>query len=78
MQGKMTAILLRSLNIKVNNLDTFIDHPYHLHGRYFYIVARGEGRITTSNYPSLTFTTRNPPRRDTVRQPQLSRESLHS
>ena len=52
----------------MNNLDIPIDHPYHLHGRYFYIVARGEGRITASNYTSLTFTTRNPPRRDSVRQ----------
>lgn len=60
----------------MNNLDTGIDHPYHLHGAEFYIVARGNGTITSSTYSGLTFTTSNPPRRDTVRQPPSKLKSV--
>jgi Multicopper oxidase len=56
-------------DIIVNNNDTAIDHPYHLHGNAFYLVSRGSGLLTATEYAALTtssFNTNNPLRRDTV------------
>ncbi|KAF9508501.1 multicopper oxidase [Hydnum rufescens UP504] len=40
-------------DIIINNRDVTIDHPYHLHGRAFYIVARGQGALTPESYAKL-------------------------
>jgi FtsP/CotA-like multicopper oxidase with cupredoxin domain len=51
---------------KVNNLDGGIHHPFHLHGRPFYLVGRGIGNITEVDVPNLVLNTTNPLRRDTL------------
>ena len=56
-------------DIIVNNNDTGLDHPYHLHGNSFFLVARGSGLLTAAKYSALnssSFNTTNPLRRDTV------------
>lgn len=42
-----------------------IAHPYHLHGRPFHIIARGQGSITAADLPNIQLNTVNPLRRDT-------------
>lgn len=54
------------VDIVINNKDGGLDHPYHLHGMEFYIVARGSGVLTLDDWSSLTFNTSNPLRRDTL------------
>ena len=39
-------------------------------------MARGNGTVTSSTYSGLNFTTSNPPRRDTVRQPPSELKSV--
>ena len=62
-------------DIIVNNQDGAIDHPYHLHGNPFYLVARGSGLLTAAQYAALDsssfFNTTNPLRRDTVNTPHI-------
>ena len=61
-------------DIIVNNQDGAIDHPYHLHGNSFYLVARGSGLLTAAEYAALNssaFNTTNPLRRDTVNSPLM-------
>ncbi|WOO83946.1 Laccase-2 [Vanrija pseudolonga] len=42
-------------------------HPFHLHGRPFYLIARGNGSLTTADIPALTnINLHNPIRRDTL------------
>lgn len=42
-------------------------HPFHLHGRPFYLIARGNGSLTTADIPSLAnINLHNPIRRDTL------------
>ncbi|KAH8927079.1 multicopper oxidase [Atractiella rhizophila] len=59
-------------DILINNLliaalkDQRIDHPYHLHGFTFYVVARGTGELSLADAANLEFNTTNPVRRDTV------------
>jgi FtsP/CotA-like multicopper oxidase with cupredoxin domain len=59
-------------DIIINNLDSetspigVINHPYHLHGRGFWIVARGEGQLTADAIAGMAVNTMNPVRRDTV------------
>ncbi|WVQ79589.1 hypothetical protein IAT38_001689 [Cryptococcus sp. DSM 104549] len=55
-------------HIILNNLDApGLDHPYHLHGQDFQIIARGEGNITAEEFEAQGhWQTSNPPRRDTV------------
>lgn len=51
----------------INNLDPdFLSHPYHLHGRPFHIVARGHGKISARDVPTLQLNLKNPIRRDTL------------
>ena len=50
----------------MNNLDGGIHHPFHLHGRPFYLVGRGTGNITEADVPNLVLNTTNPLRRDTL------------
>ncbi|KAF9516469.1 multicopper oxidase [Hydnum rufescens UP504] len=56
-------------DIIINNHDGVIDHPYHLHGNAFYLVSRGSGLLTATEYAALdtsSFNTTNPLRRDTL------------
>ncbi|KAF9515686.1 multicopper oxidase, partial [Hydnum rufescens UP504] len=56
-------------DIVINNKDADLDHPYHLHGKAFFIVARGSGALTAGQYAALPptfFNTTNPLRRDTL------------
>ncbi|TPX35996.1 hypothetical protein SmJEL517_g01854 [Synchytrium microbalum] len=48
--------------IIINNLDGE-DHPFHLHGHWFWIVAEGPGTMTSGNFTPMT---NNPPLRDTL------------
>ncbi|GAA5988033.1 hypothetical protein JCM10908_002035 [Rhodotorula pacifica] len=54
-----------SLDIVIQNV-VGPPHPFHLHGRPFAILARGEGLITPSEVASLDVNTRNSLRRDTL------------
>ncbi|KAF9516441.1 multicopper oxidase [Hydnum rufescens UP504] len=56
-------------DIIINNHDGGIDHPYHLHGNAFYLVSRGSGLLTATEYAARntsSFNTTNPLRRDTL------------
>ena len=56
----------------VNNLDEFITHPYHLHGREFYIVKRGSGNLTAEDWIKNRWTEAqllNPLKRDVITIP---------
>lgn len=57
----------------INNQDTFLDHPFHLHGTDMHVVARGSGNMTQSQWVQLNrngraagLNLRNPLRRDTI------------
>ena len=50
----------------MNNLDRVIHHPFHLHGRPFYLVGRGTGNITEADVPNMVLNTTNPLKRDTL------------
>ncbi|QRW13512.1 Multicopper oxidase [Ceratobasidium sp. AG-Ba] len=54
-----------AVDLILNNLDTGIDHPYHLHGMTFWIVGEGSGNLTFEEAEALTYNTTNPIRRDT-------------
>ncbi len=43
-----------------------IGHPFHLHGRPFYLIARGFGRLNTTDLPGIQMNLANPLRRDTL------------
>nr|AXA19830.1 laccase [Cryptococcus neoformans var. neoformans] len=53
-------------NIIINNLDTVIDHPYHLHGNEFQVIGRGTGALSIDNLTNIDFTLDNPVRKDTL------------
>ncbi|WVQ77114.1 hypothetical protein IAR50_006797 [Cryptococcus sp. DSM 104548] len=53
-------------NIIINNLDAAIDHPYHLHGNCFKIIARGSGTLDAAGVDSQTLSLDNPLQKDTV------------
>lgn len=55
-----------TIDIIINNSDRGLDHPYHLHGADFYIVARGEGTMTKDGWDVISFNTTNPPLHDTL------------
>lgn len=59
-------------DIVVNNRDTFIDHPYHLHGMDFYIVGRGAGALTATTWTR----TRQRTMSSADRRPHLRRDTL--
>jgi Multicopper oxidase len=59
-------------DIVINNLDVDNDHPYHLHGYDFFIVARGQGKLDESAASSIRYNTHNPLRRDTLVVPRSS------
>ncbi|QRV98945.1 Multicopper oxidase [Ceratobasidium sp. AG-Ba] len=54
-----------AVDLIINNLDSAIDHPYHLHGMSFWIVGEGSGLLTLANAETMTYNTTNPIRRDT-------------
>ncbi|KAB5587344.1 hypothetical protein CTheo_9221 [Ceratobasidium theobromae] len=54
-----------AVDLVINNLDTAIDHPYHMHGMTFWIVAEGSGSMTLEEAESISYNTTNPIRRDT-------------
>ncbi|ODN98172.1 hypothetical protein I350_07818 [Cryptococcus amylolentus CBS 6273] len=56
---------LGSGNLIINNLDTLIDHPYHMHGNSFQIIGRGTGRMDEAGLASANLTLENPLRKDT-------------
>lgn len=55
-------------DIIVNNLDVqpAISHPYHLHGRSFWIVGRGQGTVDEEGLKVVRLNTTNPVKRDTL------------
>ncbi|KIM76075.1 multicopper oxidase [Piloderma croceum F 1598] len=59
-------------DIIINNLDPALDHPYHLHGYEFFIVARGSGNMSLTDAESLDYNITNPTRRDTLVIPRSS------
>ncbi|PWN53480.1 hypothetical protein IE53DRAFT_377284 [Violaceomyces palustris] len=61
-------------DIVINNLDTTLDHPYHLHSVESHIIARGSGSLSYAEWKvaSSTFSTKNPLRRDTFVIPRAS------
>jgi len=63
-------------DIIINNLDPALDHPYHLHGFEFFIVARGTGTLTLEDAKSIDYNVTNPIRRDTLVVPRGSHAVL--
>ncbi|KAG8757751.1 laccase, multicopper oxidase, benzenediol:oxygen oxidorectuctase [Ceratobasidium sp. 423] len=53
-----------AVDLIIDNLDTAIDHPYHLHGMTFWIVAEGSGTLSLEEAESVSYNTMNPIRRD--------------
>ncbi|SPO32092.1 related to FET5 - multicopper oxidase [Ustilago trichophora] len=58
-------------DIIINNEDTFLDHPFHLHGTDMHIIARGKGNITQTEWIQINkngvgLNIKNPLRRDTI------------
>jgi len=53
-------------DIIINQRDLGLAHPFHLHGRKFYIMARGHGLLTEADYPNVKLNLNNPLRRDTL------------
>lgn len=58
-------------DIIINNEDTFLDHPFHLHGTDMHIIKHGSGRIDQAQWLALNrqpgaLTLKNPLRRDTI------------
>jgi FtsP/CotA-like multicopper oxidase with cupredoxin domain len=63
---------LGAYDIIINQLDAFVSHPFHLHGRKFQLIARGEGSITSLDQHTGELMLDNPVRRDTVFIPNTS------
>ena len=53
-------------------MDVGLPHPFHLHGRPFYIVARGSGSISEKDLANIDINTNNPLRRDTLFVPSAA------
>lgn len=68
---------IETIDLIVNNLDDG-DHPFHLHGHTFWIVATGVGRYIhpgsefSTDHPMYDLKSDNPMRRDTVMLPAYS------
>lgn len=58
--------------ILINQLDKGLAHPFHLHGRPFHIVARGNGNMTLEGLAGVKLNLDNPLRRDTIVVPSAS------
>ncbi|KAB5592773.1 hypothetical protein CTheo_3757 [Ceratobasidium theobromae] len=63
--ASVTFDTVGAVDLVINNLDTGIDHPYHMHGMTFWIVAEGSGSITLAEAETIKYNTTNPIRRDT-------------
>ena len=62
-------------DLVVNNLDGGFAHPYHLHGRSFFLVKRGSGNLTAEQWEASRDTEANvdnPLRRDVITIPVSS------
>ncbi|KAM0747811.1 Cupredoxin [Meredithblackwellia eburnea MCA 4105] len=59
---------IQTVDLVINNL-LAADHPFHLHGSKFWIVARGTGQLLESDLPNVTYNTTNPMRRDVLAVP---------
>lgn len=71
-------------DIVINNEDSFLDHPFHLHATDMHIVARGSGSMTQAQWIALNqnaqpqngnasaLNLKNPLRRDTITVPRSS------
>ncbi|WVQ95186.1 hypothetical protein IAU59_002280 [Kwoniella sp. CBS 9459] len=53
-------------DIVINNLDSALSHPYHLHGNEFQVIARGDGNVTAEEVEAMGLQIENPLRRDTI------------
>ena len=62
---------LGAADIVINQLDDGISHPFHFHGRPFFIMARGKGVLRAEDVPKQEFY-QNPIRRDTLTIPGRS------
>ncbi|THU92259.1 hypothetical protein K435DRAFT_672475 [Dendrothele bispora CBS 962.96] len=52
--------------VSLTRKDAALDHPYHLHGYDFQIVARGTGELSIADAANIEYNTTNPLRRDTL------------
>ncbi|EGG02224.1 multi-copper oxidase laccase-like protein [Melampsora larici-populina 98AG31] len=52
-------------DIVINNLDSAIDHPLHLHGVDSYLVSHGPGNVGPQDLKNLKYRLTNPLRKDT-------------
>lgn len=59
----------QTADILLNQLDRALTHPFHLHGRPFTILARGEGSTTLEELGKVEMNPPNPLRRDTILMP---------
>lgn len=59
----------QTADILLNQLDRALTHPFHLHGRPFTIMARGEGSVTLEDLGKVEMNPPNPLRRDTILMP---------
>ncbi|KAK0672592.1 multicopper oxidase-domain-containing protein [Cercophora samala] len=61
----------KTVQVAINSRDV-MEHPFHLHGHTFQIVAWGPGEFTAGSNPNTTWNLENPMRRDTLTIPGLS------
>lgn len=59
----------QTADLLLNQLDGALTHPFHLHGRPFTILARGEGNTTLDALEKVEMDPPNPLRRDTILMP---------
>ncbi|BGP25451.1 diphenol oxidase [Rhodotorula toruloides] len=64
----VTAWDVETVDIVIQNLNG-PEHPFHLHGKPFWIMARGRGSVGPETVASLDVNTYNPLRRDTLGLP---------
>ncbi|KAJ8293368.1 Laccase-1 [Rhodotorula toruloides] len=64
----ITAWNVETVDIVIQNLNG-PEHPFHLHGKPFWIMARGQGSVGPETIASLDLNTYNPLRRDTLGLP---------
>lgn len=68
----ITLDQIGAADLIINNRDVGLFHPFHLHGRKFYIVARGTGFMTPEGLAAAGPKSNNPVRRDTFNMPSNS------
>lgn len=69
----MSATTFSTDHPQINVLDPPpLSHPFHLHGRPFYILGRGSGALSSFSLAFTTLNTNNPLRRDVLTIPHFS------